>query len=33
MRLLQGNGLLAEEFSLSGLGRILPIDAGDVDLR
>lgn len=32
MRLLQGNGSIVEEFSISGLGRILPIDAGGVDL-
>ena len=32
MRLLQGNGTFVEEFSISGIIRILPIDAGGVDL-
>ena len=32
MRLLQGNGSVVEEFSITGLGHILPIDAGGFDL-
>ena len=32
LRLLQGNGLFAEEFSISGLDDILPLDAGGIDL-
>jgi hypothetical protein len=32
LRLLQGNGIFVEEFSISGLDDILPLDAGDVEL-
>lgn len=32
LRLLQGNGSFVEEFSISGLDGILPLDAGGVDL-
>ncbi len=32
LRLLQGNGSFVEEFSISGLDDILPLDAGGVDL-
>ena len=32
LRLLQGNGSFAEEFSLSGLDDIFPLDAGGIDL-
>ena len=32
LRLLQGNGIVVEDFSITGLNRIMPIDAGGVDL-
>lgn len=32
VRLLQGNGAFVEEFAISGLPDILPIDAGDIEL-
>jgi len=32
LRLLQGNGSFVEEFSISGLDDILPLDAGGIDL-
>lgn len=32
LRLLQGNGSFVEEFSITGLGDILPLDAGGIDL-
>ena len=32
LRLLQGNGLFVEEFSIAGLDDILPLDAGGIDL-
>jgi hypothetical protein len=32
LRLLQGNGFFVEEFSITGLDDILPLDAGDVEL-
>jgi len=32
LRLLQGNGSFAEEFSISGLDDILPLDAGGIDI-
>jgi hypothetical protein len=32
LRLLQGNGIFVEEFSIVGLDDILPLDAGDVEL-
>lgn len=32
LRLLQGNGAFVEEFAITGLGDILPLDAGGVDI-
>jgi len=32
LRLLQGNGLFVEEFSITGIDDIFPLDAGDVEL-
>jgi len=32
LRLLQGNGFFVEEFSITGLDDIVPLDAGDVEL-
>lgn len=32
LRVLQGNGSFVEEFSITGLGDILPLDAGGVDI-
>ncbi len=32
VRLLQGNGVFVEEFAISGVSDILPIDAGDIEL-
>jgi len=32
LRRLQANGILVEEFSITGLDNIFPLDAGDVEL-